>query len=147
MNIFKSTGIACFTVQHEGLNRIRKQGKPKLKQSALKLYLFLCSRKGGVEADAEAVFKRTGLTKNVLTRARTELIRLNMINAVFERGQGRTYECTVLNLQNGRPFDTTDNDGAAYCQVPGVVLFSSAFLQDRKVSSLVYASVLAECNR
>jgi hypothetical protein len=64
MNIFKNTGIECFAVQHESLNRIRELGKPKMKQAALKLYLFLCNRtsRDTVEADAAEVEKQTGLS-------------------------------------------------------------------------------------
>ena len=149
MNIFKNTGIACFAVQHDSLDRIRKHGKPKLKQSALKLYLFLCKRtsRGVVEVDAAEVFKQTWLTKNTLPRARAELVRLKLIDAVLQPGQGATYTYSVLNLQSGQPFDPKANEGSAYFQVPVVSLFTDALMQDNKVSSLVYTSVLAEANR
>jgi len=149
MNIFKNTGIACFAVQHDGLNRIREHGRPKLRQSTLKFYLLLCKRtsRGVVEVDAAEVFKHTGLTKNTLPRARAELARLKLINAVLKAGQGATYTYSVLNPKSGQPFDPTGNDGSAYFQVPTVTLFTDALMQDNKVSSLVYTSVLAEANR
>lgn len=149
MNIFKNTGIQCFAVQHDSLYRIRKHGKPKLRQSALKLYLFLCYRtsRDEVELDANEVYKHTGLTKNTLTRARAELNRLQLINAVLQAGQGATHTYTVVNLKTGKPFDPKATEGAAYFQVPTIVLFIDALIQDTKASSLVYTSLLAEANR
>src|SRR3984893_8312468 len=149
MNVFKDTGIACFAVQHEALLRIREQGRSKLRQSALRLYLLLCERtpKGAYEADARQIFKQVRLTKNVVTRCRTELIRLNLITADFRPGQGGSHTYTVLNTKTAKPFETKDNAGASYFQVPTVILFSSAFLQSNKASCLIYASVLAERNR
>ena len=149
MNIFKNKGIACFVVQHEGLSRIREHGRPKLRQSILKLYLFLCYRASGgaAEPNPKEVFQRTGLTKNPLTRARTELVRLKLIDAALELGQGGTYSYTILNLRNAQPFDPKAIDGSAYFQVPTVTLFIDALMRDNKVSSLVYLSVLAEGNR
>lgn len=151
MNIFKSTGVQCFAVQHDSLDRIRKLGKPKLRQSACKLYLFVCQRTSRgeveVELDASEVFKHTGLTKNTLSRARTELLRLDLIKAPFQPGQGGTHTYGVVNLKTGKAFDPKTSEGAAYFQVPTVVLFIDALIQDIKASSLVYASLLAEANR
>ena len=148
MNIFKNTGISCFAVQHEALNRIRRHGKAKLKQSALKLYLLLCkqSSKPVVEADATAVEKQIGLSKNAVPRARTELRRLGLITAEMQPGQGATYVYAVLNPGNGEPFHPKDN-AAPYFQVPTISLFNTGLMLDNKASSLVYASVLAEANR
>ena len=149
MNIFKDTRIDCFAVQHEGLLWIREHGRPKLRQSALKLYLFLCerTRKGSYEVDARQIFRHISLTKNVVTRCRNGLVRLNLITADFRRGQGGIHTYSVLNTKTAKPFQTKDNAGASYFQVPTVILFSSAFLRSNKVSCLIYASLLAECNR
>jgi len=149
MNIFKNTGIDCFAVQHESLSRIRQFGKPKLKQAALKLYLFLCSRnsKGPVEADAGKIEKSTGLTKNALPRARNELDRLKLIHVDKQTGQGGTFTYGVLNLKTERIFHPKENNGAAYFQVPTITLHHDALMRDKKASIVVYTSILAEANR
>ena len=150
MNIFARTGIKHFPVQHSALERLQLDDKPIVKLSAVKLYLWLCSKctNGVVEAKANTIKKSTGMDEDTVKSAREELVRLNLITADRDLGQGATFCYTVLNLETGKAFRASEHSGPrGYFQVPRLYVLSKTYPVQSGATVLVYLTVLAHGNR
>lgn len=149
MNLFAYTTVKYFCVQHSALD-VLKRGRPILKFSASKLYLWLCSasRGGVVDATAATISTVTGLDADTVQSAREELVRLGLITAELELGQGAIYTYTVLNLKTNGAFRSAEDAGIdGYFQVPHLFLHPSVYTTISGTTVLVYSSVLAQGNR
>jgi hypothetical protein len=150
MNIFAGTGIKHFPVQHSALERLQLCDRPIVKLSATKLYLWLCSKSinGVVEAKANTIKRYTGIDEDTVKSAREELVRLNLITADRDLGQGATFCYTVLNLETGKAFRASEHSGPrGYFQVPRLYVLSKTYPVQSGATVLVYLTVLAHGNR
>lgn len=140
--------VEHFSIQRAALRTLRLSDRSR-KFSAVKLYVWLCSRYGSTaELSASKLKQATGLDEDTIQAAREELVRSELISAERQHGQGTTYCYTVLNLKTRKPFSAREDSGLdGYFQCPKLFLHRDVYRKQTGANVLAYVTALAECNR
>lgn len=163
MNIFDSTGVHTFPVQHSALEKLLTYRRQFVRLSLLKVYLLLAyeCRSYLNPFTGQTVIRQTRYTEadictatgvndpKTLRVCRKILKRMDLI-ACQRGGDHRKFEYQVLDVRTGEPFDTEGYEkgsSGGYFRVPECFLTSKLFREDSGICTAHYLTLLAYANR